>query len=799
MAEALRLDIVLNSDQAREALDQYEIALLKAGRTAGEAAKEVEKFERSIKDNAAKKEATKALGDIAKQHESGAEAATKQTKASDGLTAAIMRYAAPAAVGAAAIKTLEWADRITELAEQSKLTTTQVQQLERMASKNASSFGAMASLIQAAEQRLASHNKKAEEAVKILGLVPEKLLAMDPLERLRAIAKGLADLEDPAQRSALEVAILGRSANDATVALNALAGGADKAEGALGGDFIRAGNEAWGMLERIKQGALDAGRALLLLPGVIGNKAGEMGRDSTLGTIFEMMGLHGSRASKMPGLPGSPGGGWGMPNAAGAIDPLGGNSQSFIEKTLALVRSKKSGAVGAPVIPYTANQWAGMNAVYGNMMNPLGGIPGFPGWMTPPLMSSMSAQHMGLGFGRGNQMVPFAGTVPMNAPGSSGGFMNFLRGKGGAAAGMGLGLLSQLIPGLSGTGSSIGSMAGSFFGPLGSGIGSLAGGLLGKLFGGNKDKSQISALKGGEDFAAIKAKAEELGISMEKVFAAKKVEDFQKALKGVTDQISAQEGEQQKVLAAMEKWGLSIEDMGPKFKQTEMDKTAKSFTEDFMTLVGAGADVTTVIDKMGPSVGAFIQKSIEMGTTVPLEMKPIIEKMIEQGKLIDANGEKFTDLGQIPFAQDLNAQFSTLISKLDALISKVFGLGDAFDDATGSAGRFNDEAGNTRYDGDGGAVNVSRGGVIGDKGSVLYFKRGGFVPSGTDTVPAMLTPGEMVIARDTVKRMARGGGTRSLTVHLHVAGVVESSATQRRIADAVAESLDRDARLRRVG
>ena len=49
-----------------------------------------------------------------------------------------------------------------------------------------------------------------------------------------------------------------------------------------------------------------------------------------------------------------------------------------------------------------------------------------------------------------------------------------------------------------------------------------------------------------------------------------------------------------------------------------------------------------------------------------------------------------------------------------------------------------------------GEITVSRGGIIQGPGNVLYFKRGGFVPKGTDVVPAMLSPGEMVIARDKV-------------------------------------------------
>jgi TP901 family phage tail tape measure protein len=58
------------------------------------------------------------------------------------------------------------------------------------------------------------------------------------------------------------------------------------------------------------------------------------------------------------------------------------------------------------------------------------------------------------------------------------------------------------------------------------------------------------------------------------------------------------------------------------------------------------------------------------------------------------------------------------------------------------------------------------------KGGVVYANRGIFVPRGTDTVPAMLTPGEFVVRREAVQRgnnlqllqaMNRGGATQSAT------------------------------------
>ena len=168
-------------------------------------------------------------------------------------------------------------------------------------------------------------------------------------------------------------------------------------------------------------------------------------------------------------------------------------------------------------------------------------------------------------------------------------------------------------------------------------------------------------------------RAEALGISMDKVFAAKKLDAFKKALGEVSAAIDEQNALHDRGIAAMEKYGITLEQAGQKIKQTQMNATAEDLVKDFQSLVAIGVDTDTIIDKMGGSVGAFVQRSIEMGTSVPREMQGIIAKMIETGSLVDANGEKFTDLSQIPFAESINQGLSNLIAKLDVLIGKMGG------------------------------------------------------------------------------------------------------------------------------
>ena len=58
------------------------------------------------------------------------------------------------------------------------------------------------------------------------------------------------------------------------------------------------------------------------------------------------------------------------------------------------------------------------------------------------------------------------------------------------------------------------------------------------------------------------------------------------------------------------------------------------------------------------------------------------------------------------------------------------------------------------YDSGDSVSGAATGGIVGNR-RVLPFRRGGFVPSGTDTVPAMLTPGEIVLNAAQQRNVAR--------------------------------------------
>jgi len=88
----------------------------------------------------------------------------------------------------------------------------------------------------------------------------------------------------------------------------------------------------------------------------------------------------------------------------------------------------------------------------------------------------------------------------------------------------------------------------------------------------------------------------------------------------------------------------------------------------FRLLVDNGADVNAVLEKMGPKANEFLIQAKKWGLEIPASMKPLFEKMIDAGSLIDENGDKITDLKDIKFGKTLAEEFDPLMKKLDELI-----------------------------------------------------------------------------------------------------------------------------------
>lgn len=298
------------------------------------------------------------------------------------------------------------------------------------------------------------------------------------------------------------------------------------------------------------------------------------------------------------------------------------------------------------------------------------------------------------------------GTVPENRPGDTGG-SGF---KWGSALGPGLNLLGGMIPGQNQLGSGIGSAIGlgigsmkkfaesafgAALGPLGGILGGLAGNLLGKLFGGEAKKTRdtrnqwIESVGGMEQ---LKATAAAAGVSLDRLFAAKKVKDFEaeqkKVLaaiekhKALVEEMNALEEERARLVAettvsydqmqdVAERFGINQEGLGQAFQQKRLGTDAQSLIDAIEVMRRGGADMGTVLFGMRDEIAKLVLDSAKFGTEIPENLRPFIEHLLETGNLLDENGEVMKELPSIKFGEAMASQLEKASDKLAEVVDRL--------------------------------------------------------------------------------------------------------------------------------
>jgi tape measure domain-containing protein len=238
---------------------------------------------------------------------------------------------------------------------------------------------------------------------------------------------------------------------------------------------------------------------------------------------------------------------------------------------------------------------------------------------------------------------------------------------------------------------SIGGTLGKVLGGALPGIGTIAGGLLGgladKLFGGgegakvNDLRDQFIAAQGG--LAALGQKAKEVGLDLNALLKADKVNEFEAAVKGLTSAWDAQRQKQEDlkngmngVKEAMDRYGISVNEMGPAWQQQDMDGKTSQLLRDVQLLNAAQADHTAMIEKMGPAFQDVVTQARATGATIPEALRPMIEEMIKAGKIVDENGKAFenTEAAGISFSQTLSESMQSVADDVKRLVDAILGI-----------------------------------------------------------------------------------------------------------------------------
>lgn len=130
------------------------------------------------------------------------------------------------------------------------------------------------------------------------------------------------------------------------------------------------------------------------------------------------------------------------------------------------------------------------------------------------------------------------------------------------------------------------------------------------------------------------------------------------------------------IRAAAERYGLTLDQLGGKVKQLEINEIAAQLAADFKTLSASGADVNVILNAMKDQVQKVVTQALTLGLTIPESMRPLIQAMIDAGLLTDQFGTKLVDTSGIQFAKPLTEKFDELIEKIGQLIDVFIDMGD---------------------------------------------------------------------------------------------------------------------------
>ena len=218
------------------------------------------------------------------------------------------------------------------------------------------------------------------------------------------------------------------------------------------------------------------------------------------------------------------------------------------------------------------------------------------------------------------------------------------------------------------------------------------------------------------------------------------------------------------------KYGITLAQLGPALNQEGMSKQFGDIINDFDTLsraaqaAGGELDWGGVLSASADEISALVAQSLKFGTEVPENMRPYIEQLEKAGLLVDENGDKLEGVANLKWGDKVETEaektessmreIEAAVGELKAALLEVAnelrtmlpsaaataarGVETAFDQANPTIRvRWDVPDPPDPYT----STGYARGGIV------KYRAAGGglFQPRGTDTVPAMLTPGELVL------------------------------------------------------
>jgi hypothetical protein len=180
--------------------------------------------------------------------------------------------------------------------------------------------------------------------------------------------------------------------------------------------------------------------------------------------------------------------------------------------------------------------------------------------------------------------------------------------------------------------------------------------------------------------SALDIKAHAAGMTLNALLRAGNVRDYEAAINKLNlalsktaelDALRASSVQTWDTISALaEKYGISLESAGQAVQQLMVTSNAKTAINDWQTWAKAGGDMSALASGMAKNMSALVQQSLAFGTTLPENLRPVLDFLSGAGMLVDAAGNKI-DVGALAFGPEVQTEMERMTKAIEDLVAEL--------------------------------------------------------------------------------------------------------------------------------
>ena len=123
---------------------------------------------------------------------------------------------------------------------------------------------------------------------------------------------------------------------------------------------------------------------------------------------------------------------------------------------------------------------------------------------------------------------------------------------------------------------------------------------------------------------------------------------------------------------AAERYGGTLDGLGSQINQLGSNAAFDQLFADFTMFQDAGADLGGTFDLMQTAINETVNRARRMGLAIPEFMRPILQQMLEAGRLTDEFGTALTDLSGLSFSASIESfldRIATILERIEAALA----------------------------------------------------------------------------------------------------------------------------------